>query len=131
MSHPALPLQKAVRDALNNLVPGVKVYDAVPDNAPFPFIHIGDDHITGNSSHGQWFDCTVNVHVYVRDPLKPGKVRLKEIVAAIHDALNVQLAVAGFDCMTSSPFVDVTFLTQSDNKTEHAIIEFEYLLQPV
>ena len=129
MSHPALPLQKAVFDVLNNLVPGVKVYDAVPDNAPFPFIHIGDDHIIGDARFGDWFDCTVNVHVFVRDPNKPGKVRIKEINAAIYAALNVQLVVAGFECMTASPYVDTTFVTQPD-KTEHAILEFEYLLQP-
>lgn len=131
MSFPALHLQKAVRDALVNLLPGVKVYDAVPENAPMPFIHVGDDHILGDDQFGQWFDCTVNIHIFARDKNSPGKVRLKQITDAVYAALNVQLAVAGFDCSTSRPFSDVTFITESDEVTEHAIMTFEYLLQPI
>jgi len=41
MSSPALPLQKAVYEAVKGL--GYVVYDNLPDNPTFPYVLLGDD----------------------------------------------------------------------------------------
>lgn len=135
MSDPALPLQKAVFDALAGAA-GVKarcgdparVYDWPPMTPRFPYITIGEDQIIDDGTTcGEGFECFVTVHVWSREK---GKPEAKAIGAAVRAALNVALPVAGFTVVEFEQR-DARYLRDPDGVTEHGVLVFRYLIDPV
>jgi hypothetical protein len=125
MADPSYALQKAVFEALDAIeaVPSGRVLHRVPDGTPLPFIHIGDDEIFAEYEAGEFSECIVTVHAF--EDTKP---KLKLIVAKVREALDAQLVLDGFGCHEWE-FILVRYMTD-DGVTEHAVIEFRYLVQP-
>ncbi|MFF8942842.1 DUF3168 domain-containing protein [Streptomyces sp. NPDC014864] len=90
------PLQSAVYSKLN-AAPSLagRVYDQVPEPAPFPFITIGSITEFPDDSHdAQGLNALVTIHVWSQ---APGASELYDLFAAVDAALDrVPLTVTGF-----------------------------------
>jgi len=131
---PSLDLQKAFVDALKgddvlaSLMGGsVRAYDRVPDEAEFPYLHIGDDQTVDNStSCGFAAEVFSRVHIWSRTP---GRVEAKKIGARVRQLLNIRHVLQDHTISVSA------FLSADYQKTEidletHGIIQFRYLIWP-
>lgn len=102
---------------------GTRTYDRVPQNPTFPFIHIGDDQVIGDTYQGSATSTVhVSVHVFSR---WQGKKELKSVAAAVRTALEGYLPLTGFVTVTYE-YKTTRYLTDPDGLTEHAVIEFMY-----
>jgi hypothetical protein len=123
-------LQQAIYAALIAAdITGGRVYDRPPDNPEFPYTTIGDEQVIddSNSCDAAWevFD---DVHVWSR-PATGSKVELKAAVAAVVDALAVELDLDGF--IVAAGMLDGSrTLRDPDGLTEHAIVTLRYLVNP-
>ncbi|HEY0011558.1 MAG TPA: DUF3168 domain-containing protein [Allosphingosinicella sp.] len=125
MSDPSYAIQKAVYDAL--IAAGAansRVYHRVPDGAPLPYVHIGQDQIFAAYEAGEFSECHVVVHGFAET--MPG---LKLLVGTIRDALDKPLTLVGFDCHEAT-YESTRYMTDSSGLTEHAVVEFVYMVQP-
>jgi hypothetical protein len=102
----------------------VRLYSVVPQNAPLPFIRIGDDQILEDST-----DCAsgseifAQVHVWTKPD--PPDVQLgRQMAGVIRDVLAADLGLAGFDTVLAL-FVDTRHLTDPDGSS-HAVMMFHY-----
>ncbi|MDO1559824.1 DUF3168 domain-containing protein [Brevundimonas sp. 2R-24] len=129
MSEPAYALQKAVVVALKGAgVCAGRVYDRVPTPVTFPFVQIGNDSFSEAYDLGADFtECDVTVHVYSR---AVGKPELKTITSAVRAALDQALSLDSF-AMAEARFTGSRYFTDPDGLTEHAVLTFEYLVQPL
>ena len=126
--HPALPLQKAIFDALKNdpdlneIIQG-RVYDHVPDNAKFPYLVIGDD----SFSRDLWMhECFVTVLAFTE---QVGLTGVKRLAGLVQNVLDVELAVEGYVTQEWS-FEELSFSVEDNDQTQMAEIELRYLLDP-
>jgi hypothetical protein len=120
---PALALHGALYAILAPAMGSVSVYDRVPQNAAFPFVHYGDTQLIGDVFTGSGStDAHVNIHVFSRGR---GKAELLTLEATVRDALENYIAVPGFQTDTFE-YVTTRMMTEPDGLTEHAIIEFKY-----
>jgi len=132
MTSPALPLQKAVHDALaghaglTSIIGSGHVYDAVPESTEPPYVVIGDDQIIddGDGCSDAW-EAYVTVHAWAKPH---GRARAKEIGAQICDALGAPLLVPGF-VVISQKFESERYLIDADGVTPHGILTFRYLIR--
>lgn len=134
MLDPSLALQKGVFDALSAGLAGVAaVYDRVPLDAagrvvaPFPYVHIGEDHIlpVTDQCHDA-FDAFAMVHVWSR---AVGKVEAKSITGQVVAALAAALDLSGFGVITWD-CTDIRHMTDLDGLTSHSVVTFRYRLAP-
>jgi hypothetical protein len=130
---PAYDLQAAIFGILTtdagvvSAMGGVaRVYDRVPQNPTFPFVHIGDDQILEGVSYDLSGASTaaVNVHVFSR---YVGKAEVKIIAGAVRAALSDYIAIENFETVTYH-YVTTRFISEADGLTEHAVVEVEYEL---
>jgi hypothetical protein len=142
MKDPSLPVQAAVYAALTGSAAltaafgdAPRVYDRVPQDetgrvtAAFPYVAIGEDQVTSEAD--ACHDASsifVTVHVWSR---KVGKVEAKTIMAAVCEALDVKLAVAGFGVIGHEVETGPQHLTDADGLTSHSVVTFRYRLAPV
>jgi len=116
--------------ALAALFPGgvVRLYSVVPQNAPLPFVRIGDDQISEDSD-----DCVsasevfAMVHVWTKPD--PPDVQLGRLIAGVIRATLAapdDFAVEGFDVVLAD-FVDARHLTDPDGSS-HAVLNFRFAL---
>jgi hypothetical protein len=121
------PLQQAIYTLLTNdtdVTP--TVYDAVPQEASFPYIVIGDATVADWSTKGNdGTEHDINIHVWSRyDGLK----ETKQVQSAIHDALHdVSLTVTGFSHVLCRVDFAEAFVDQ-DLKTRHGVQRVRVLL---
>ena len=110
------------------LFPGgvVRVYSVVPQNAPLPFIRVGDDQVIEDSD-----DCVsaselfAAVHVWTKPD--PPSVQLgRQIAGIIRETLAPIFPIPGFDTVVAR-FVDARHLTDPDGSS-HAVLMFHFLL---
>ncbi len=121
---PSIPLQRSVFMATSAVVDAPVLHE-VPQGQSLPFIKIGDDLIEAEFGAGEFYACTVNVHVFDRTAPK-----VKMLAAKVMEALAIDLPVSGY--MTcGSHYIQTIFSTEPDGMTKRATIEFIYLLQPV
>jgi len=114
--------------ALAALFPGgvVRVFTVVPQNAPLPFIRIGDDQIAEESD-----DCVsasgvyAMVHIWTK-PDPPGVQLGRQMAGLVRGLLAPDLLVAGFDVVLAT-YVDTRHLTDPDGSS-HAVLNFHYSL---
>jgi hypothetical protein len=104
-----------------------RIYSTVPQNAPLPFIRIGDDQVLEDST-----DCAsgsevfASVHVWTR-PDPPSLLLGREIAGVIRDVLTDEgFTVPGWD-MVLALFVDTRHLTDPEGSS-HAVLTFHYAL---
>ena len=141
MKDPSLPVQAAVYAALPGsaamaaAIGGApRVFDRVPQDetgritAAFPYVAIGEDQVTSEAD--ACHDASsifVTVHVWSREV---GKVEAKTIMAAVCQALDVKLTVAGFGVIGHAVETGPQHLTDVDGLTSHSVVTFRYRLAP-
>jgi len=102
-----------------------RVYSVVPQNAPMPFIRIGDDQVVEDSDECvSASEIFAQVHIWTEPD--PPDVQLGRQIAGIVRGLLRDLAVTGFDLVLGE-FVDTRHLTDPDGSS-HALLTFHYLL---
>ncbi len=130
-----LPLQQAVYAALAGSTPltallgGARIYDDVPQAAPFPYISLGQ---TSSSEYGTGTEDgeehTLTLHVWSQNG---GRSEAQRIMGAIRDALHaVSLSVAGHTLVNlRQQFSDVR--RDSDGVTIHGLVRYRAVTEPV
>lgn len=127
MKSPFFELQKAIFGRLAVL--SCPVHDAVPQNASFPYVTIGEDTAIdwgSKTSNGQ--EVTVTLHVWSR---YNGYAEAKLIGGEVIELITVvPLIMAGF---TADPArLDLQeFIIDSDGITRHGIIRFRLFISEV
>lgn len=90
------PLQSAIFAKLNG-APSLagRVYDKVPEPAPYPFVTIGNILELADDTHdAQGLSSSVTIHVW---SMAPGSSEIYDMFSAVDAALDrVPLTVAGF-----------------------------------
>lgn len=116
---------------LVGLLGGSKVYDHVPDNEDFPFIHlqIKPFEDRGNHTHEGWTG-TIQINVYYRAPGR-GDLPVQNIQAEIDRLLHSQqLCFDGWNIIVfRRQLVDI--IKEDDNVTLHGVQVFNLMLGEV
>jgi hypothetical protein len=115
---------------LANLFPNqqVRIYGTVPQNAPLPFIRIGDDQVLADDTEcASGSEVYAVVHIWTR-PDPPSVQLARQIAGVVRDILADPdtFTVADFDVIDAL-FVDTRHLTDPDGST-HAVMTFHYAL---
>src|SRR6266540_3637692 len=123
MSDPSLELQAAIVVALRAApIADGRIYDAVPTNAIFPYVSLGDCQVIPDKA-----DCIDGVEVYPQVDVwsrSVGYPETKAITKAVLTALDDQpLTVADFNLVVFE-VQDVRYLRDPDGLTRHAAITF-------
>lgn len=140
MSDPSLALQNAMEAALRaspalaEAMGGrVRLYTlSAGDNAPFPYIVIGEDQIVGDETEcAASSDAFTTVHVWsrVEDDVSASRAQAKAIAGLVRTILNAALPLVGF-VTTEWRFETVRHLTDPDQRTAHSVVEHRYLIDP-
>jgi hypothetical protein len=141
VSDPALALQTAVEAALRGSdalkaamgLSIVRLYPlAPPDNAPFPYVTIGEDQIVDDET-----DCMASseayttVHCWARitDDVSGSRAQAKAMAGAVRAALNTALTLTGF-VVVDHRFQDARHQTDPDRRTAHAVVTHRFLIDP-
>lgn len=133
MSDPSLELQGALVAALKATgalpsVVGGRVYDAVPANAAFPYLSLGDCQVLPDKS-----GCIDGAEVYPQIDVwsrAVGYPEVKTIAKAVLLKLDDQpLVVAGFNVVVFE-VQGVQYLRDPDGLTRHAAITLHGILTP-
>ena len=126
MTHPALPLQKAIIDTLKTdsdvsaIVKG-RVYDHVPPKPVFPYVVLANEAFT----RALWqHECFVDLQWFTKSTGRPAVKRLGE---AVIDALEGYLEIEGFDT-DEWGLEDVTYFQEDNNETQMGEASFRYLV---
>ncbi len=122
----AWPLQVAVFQALDTAL-SVPVYDAVPDNEPYPYV------VIGNATQNEWdtdadigYEITLQVHAWSD---YRGMDELKTLQAAIHGALHrAELSVTGYNVITAEVEQSQSML-DGDGVTRHGVQQLRIFAQ--
>jgi hypothetical protein len=102
----------------------VRIYSVVPQNAPLPFIRIGDDQVMSDGEEcASSSEIFALVHVWTK-PDPPGVQLGRQIAGVIRDTLAPDLAIVGFDTVLAM-FIDARHLTDPDGSS-HAVLTFHY-----
>ncbi|HYD66170.1 DUF3168 domain-containing protein [Azospirillum sp.] len=132
MSSVSLELQGAIVARLVGFAPltaliADRVYDAVPDEAVFPYISVGPDQIVSDDA-----ECLTAFEVFLQLDAwsrTEGRVEVKRVAEA------VRLALHGFDLsLTDNALLSIEhrqtrILPDPDGQTSHAVIEFVALVE--
>lgn len=126
-------LQKAIWSALAESSPAVaggRVYDQVPGDPTFPYVTIGDEQVLddGNSCGDAW-EVFSDIHVWSR-PASGSKAEAKGIVADIVPLVVAIAGVENFD-VVSAQLQNSRTVRDPDGLTEHAVLTFRFLLDPI
>lgn len=123
MTDASLTLQGAVYGALTAAPAiGAAVYDAVPQDAAYPHIELGDGLALDWSAirlRGEWH--RVDIHVWSR---YRGQKEAKELLAKIKDRLHEKAFTLSGNALVDIRFSDAETMTDADGLTRHGIIRF-------
>ena len=130
MSDHSLQLQKTVFDTLDgdsNLQSKVSdVYNFVPQNTAYPYVQVGDDSLSDNSTK----DLDGNIHSIVIHTWSRyrGDKEAKEIMARIYELLhNSSLSVSGAS-LVNARFETSDILNDPDGITKHGVQRFRFVI---
>lgn len=135
MIDPSLPVQDAVIAALRahaglNAIVGQKVWDKVPTNreTEHPYVSLGAEQMDWDQNPcGDQYEVWLNIDHWSR---KPGRVEVKQMVAATLDALTSRLTVAGFRVVIQR-MDPVQYRPQPDGLTTLGIVPAYWSLVPL
>ncbi|MCK9993628.1 MAG: hypothetical protein Dbin4_02148 [Alphaproteobacteria bacterium] len=121
-------LQQAIFARLDLLL-AEPVYDHVPQNAPFPYVVVGDATATAwgagdldGESHA------MSIHIWSR---YQGRKEMKQLMAAIITALNgVALSLSGHQ-LVDLRFVFADEFPDPDGISRHGLVRFRAVTHPV
>ena len=125
-NHPALPLQKAITNALRSNTELMKlitnVYESVPQKAPFPYIAYGSEAYT----RGMWeHECFIDLIVATEDK---GRVNIKQIENIIIGILDYEdLEVKDFQ-VEEQGLESIEFGIETTGNSRISIMTFRFLL---
>lgn len=137
-SYPPLQLQKAVFAKLKanttlmaKLAAGDKVYDFVPQNQAYPFIHIGEAQFNAwDTKTWNGFEGTFTVDSWYRagDTGSRGRATLLDIQGDIYDALHrVPMVIAAQNVViVRLDFQDI--IVDPDSVTYHGVQRFHVIM---
>ncbi|OGD18841.1 MAG: hypothetical protein A2Y70_00620 [Candidatus Aminicenantes bacterium RBG_13_64_14] len=129
MESPNLELQTAQYLRLKARI-STPVYDHVPDDAPYPFVAIGEAYSTNSSAKGEsvW-RTTTTIHVYSR---YSGMAEAKTIVNDIFKAFTIGqgLSLGSKFRIIMDAFESVRDMRE-DEDTRHSVIMWWYLIEEV
>ena len=121
----AAQLQSAIYSAL--IGAGLTIYDAVPDNADFPYVTIGYAQESPDDTHtSRGRKIISTIHVWSR---YPGAKEIKELTATIISTLDRASFTLPDWHHVYTLFDSATYLQDPDGITRHAVVEFRSLLQ--
>jgi len=132
MSDHSFELQKTIFTTLNsdNTITSTfsaTVHDHVPQGTSFPYIVIGEETMTDESSTKtlDFNNFTLTIHIFSRNR---GRKEAKQIMARIYELLhNQNLSVTGADHInTRFEFSDV--IKENDGLTYHGVQRFRTIL---
>lgn len=126
MRDPTLALQGALHALLSS---SLTVYDAVPQNAAFPYVTVGDDTMTDWSAKGEGkAEVTATVHTWSR---YKGRKECKEIMDDVLQAVTgASWSLTGFHVVTCGlEFSQV--LEEADGITRHGVQRFRFRIEEV
>jgi len=134
MADPAAAFHAAEDTALRTsadlaaLFPGgvVRVYSVVPQNAPLPFVRIGDDQVIEDSDECvSASDLYATVHIWTKPD--PPSVQLgRQMAGVIRQLFAPEFPIPGFDTVLAR-FVDARHLTDPDGSS-HSVLTFHFAL---
>lgn len=126
MPDASLPVQAAIFSALSAAVSPVKVYDAVPQNAAFPYLTIGDDTAAdAGTKTNQGQEITLTIHAWSQ---YQGRKEVKELLGKVYDALHEKpLTVPGFS-VSMVRFEYSDSFTDADGKTRHGVARYRVII---
>ena len=106
-----------------------KIFEFVPNDAPFPKIYIEDGGTQDWSTKtDDGIDAEIALHVGSR---YNGTKEIREFFNVIHDALhNAELSTSDVDSVLCQ-FVRSDMVLDTDGKTRHGIIRFRLLISEV
>lgn len=121
-------LQAAIYTSLAG-VAGGRVYDRPPASPVFPYVTIGDEQVIddGNACADGW-EVFPDVHVWSRS-VSGSKAELKGLVAQIVPLVTAITTVTGF-AVIAAELRTVRSLRDPDGLTEHAVLNFRFLIDP-
>lgn len=128
MKDPSLAIQKAVYHRLTTspavtAIVGQRVYDDVPADAAFPFIHIGDDDF---EPEAYFVRCTVRVNALTRGV---GQVDVKRLAAAIQDAFAEPLVLDAPFVAPAHRHIETTYGEDLEHESQLGEVAFEFIAQ--
>ena len=132
MSDHSFELQKTIFTTLNSdstitSTYSATVHDHVPQGTSFPYIVIGEETMTDESSTKDidFNNFTLTIHIFSRNR---GRKEAKQIMARIYELLhNQNLSVTGADHInTRFEFSDV--IKENDGLTYHGVQRFRTIL---
>ena len=128
MSDPALELQRAIVAKVKADVAGLqnRVFDRVPDNAPFPMMTMGEMQVLEDSAQCiEATETSITLHVWSR---AVGQVEAKQIAASVRGALHeAELDLDPF-ALVEIRHRSTRYLNDPDGLTTHAVLEFAALI---
>lgn len=134
MSDASLPLQKAIVAALKahaglTALVGGRVYDGVPRSAAKPYVSYGpSDVLTEEADEYEGFDESLQIDAWSAGP---GRVEIKKIGRAIHDALHeTALSLDESQRLVALTVEQVRYLTEPDGLTQHAAVAVRARTEP-
>lgn len=122
-----LEVQTAIYNALSGL--SYPVYDDVPQDTQMPYIVIGDDTVSEDSTDGNiGFQVTITIHSWSN---LEGRKQIKQIQGAIFNELNRQeLTLNGYSFTGIEREFSQSFL-ESDGNTRHGVERYRLLADEV
>lgn len=129
MKSPAWPLQKAIYARLKSRL-SVPVYDHIPNDAPFPFVALGDDtEVDWSAKSEPGEEVTHTIHVYSRwSGMKETKDIKDQVIRALTEERELDL---GDEFRIALRRPDSANSFREDEKTRHSVLRMRYLIEEV
>jgi len=130
MRSPFLTLHKAQYDRLTSALPGHRIYDALPEQAEFPYVVMGE--VSGRdwsdkSAAGQVVFSTL--HIWSR---YPGRKEVAEIQDQVLQALTSAPLDLGPSFRAAFIGLDMSeIIIDIDGTTRHGIVRIRYLIEEI
>lgn len=109
----------------------IRIYDEVAEPEPvFPYITLGATEVNddGNTCSEDSVEVFQTVHVWSQN--EGGQAFCKRVCGPVRRALNSEIAIAG-QITVSGQFESARFMVDPDGITQHGILVFRYLLDPL
>jgi len=128
MRDPSLAVQKAIFERMaahpaTSAIVGDRVYDQVPDDAEFPFIHIGDDEFEPENFYMRG---TCRVYGLTQGV---GQVEAKALAAAIIEAMTEPLTLDAPFVNSLGRHLETDFAEDLEHGSQLADVSFEVIVQ--
>jgi hypothetical protein len=107
---------------------GNRIFDAVPRNAAFPYIVVGEAAETpNNSADGSLSEHKLQVHIWSRGG---GHREIKQLAEAVREALDGASLVLSGHCLIDLAFASAGYQRESDGETYRATLGFRAVTEP-